>query len=113
MIRMRALWHFKCMYLKGLKKGLPSEQSADKAMEETKGYIRSLLDQDPNLTNEGREVRWGLILRDLVDWQVLLVAIPIDHSRVDESTGECLNCDPLIPAEEDPSSWPTTTTPPE
>jgi hypothetical protein len=82
----RSLHRFKIYYLTALHAGKDSESAADEAMLQTKTEILALLESEPKLTDIDRQEMWGKCLEALTEWEMLLVNIPIDVTRLTPET---------------------------
>jgi hypothetical protein len=86
-LRLKAERLFKRHYLALLveRRSPSSEAAADSALTKVKERMKRLIDTAPEtatLPESDREEVWQSILEVLIEWQMLLISIPIDWSRI-------------------------------
>lgn len=74
----RARYVFTRYYFHNLRDGKTREDAGNVSMTRVKAETLRKLVDDESLDQLGREERWAHILADLVDWQRLLMLIPVD-----------------------------------
>lgn len=84
MLRITALRMFRREYFHGVRNGLTSRQAADQAITRIKAVIQDALAKRQDLSPLEREERWGEILGNLVEFQILLTGLPIDQARLED-----------------------------
>lgn len=78
----RARYVFTRYYFHELRDDKSREDSANLAMTKVKDETLRRLEEDLSLDQLGKEERWAMILTDLIDWQRLLVLVPVDLDQL-------------------------------
>ncbi len=84
-IRAKAMRLYRRHYFIDLLTATSSEEAADKALSKTKARSQQMIAEHAvtkALENRDRDEVWGDILEVLVEWQMLLINIPIDKARI-------------------------------
>jgi hypothetical protein len=80
MIRIQALRYYRREFLHALRNGADAEDAADQAYDRTKKEVNTILSKE--IVGElERQQQWGDIMDVLVEWQILLVGLPIDINK--------------------------------